>query len=93
VPGKGRQPEISSFRLHLAAEGMAAKAVRTYTETVQWFATAHLLAQVSCTRWEEVGKHDVQRSTAWKATSSSCVTASCGYGTPWHRVARSWTTP
>ena len=26
------QPEISSFRLHLAAEGKAAKTVRTYTE-------------------------------------------------------------
>jgi integrase len=34
------QPEISSFRLHLAAEGKAAKTVRTYTEAVQWFAAA-----------------------------------------------------
>ena len=32
------QPEISSFRLHLAAEGKAAKTVRTYTEAVAWFA-------------------------------------------------------
>jgi len=31
-------PEIGSFRLHLAAEGKAAKTVRTYTEAVQWFA-------------------------------------------------------
>jgi hypothetical protein len=29
------QPEISSFRLHLAAEGKAAKTVLTYTEAVQ----------------------------------------------------------
>lgn len=29
------QPEISSFRLHLAAEGKAAKTVGTYTEAVQ----------------------------------------------------------
>ena len=36
------QPEISSFRLHLAAEGKAAKTVRTYTEAVQWFAAARL---------------------------------------------------
>jgi integrase/recombinase XerD len=36
------QPEIGSFRLHLAAEGKAAKTVRTYTEAVQWFAAAHL---------------------------------------------------
>jgi hypothetical protein len=33
------QPEIGSFRLHLAAEGKAATTVRTYTEAVQWFAT------------------------------------------------------
>jgi hypothetical protein len=32
------QPGISSFRLHLAAEGKAAKTVWTYTEAVQWFA-------------------------------------------------------
>jgi hypothetical protein len=37
------QPEISSFRLHLAAEGKAEKTVRTYTEAVQWFAGEHLL--------------------------------------------------
>src|ERR1035437_7985603 len=30
----GFQPEISSFQLHLAAEGKAAKTVRTYTEAV-----------------------------------------------------------
>jgi hypothetical protein len=34
------QPEISSFRLHLAAEGKAAKTIRTYSEAVQWFAAA-----------------------------------------------------
>jgi hypothetical protein len=34
----GLQPEISSFRLHLAAEGKASKTVRTYTEAVQWLA-------------------------------------------------------
>jgi len=54
------QPEISSFRLHLAAEGKAAKTVRTYTEAVQWFAAARLLRETSRTRWEEVGKQDVQ---------------------------------
>jgi len=36
-------PEIGSFRLRLAAEGKAAKTVRTYTEAVQWFAAAHLI--------------------------------------------------
>jgi hypothetical protein len=34
----GFQPEISSFRLHLAFEGKAGETVRTYTEAVQWFA-------------------------------------------------------
>ena len=37
------QPEISSFRLALAAEARAAKPVRNYTEVVQWFAAAHLI--------------------------------------------------
>ena len=36
------QPEIGSFRLHLAAEGKAAKTIRNYVEAVQWFAAAHL---------------------------------------------------
>ncbi len=39
------QAEICSFRLHLAAEGKAAKTIRTYTEAVQWFAAAHLLGE------------------------------------------------
>ena len=55
------QAGISSFRLHLAAEGKSAKTVRTYTEAVQWFAAAHLLAQTSRTGWEEVDRQDVQR--------------------------------
>src|ERR1039457_5436144 len=55
------QPEIGSFRLHLAAEGKAAKTVRTYTEAVQWFAAAHLIPRTSCARWEQVSGHDVQR--------------------------------
>ena len=45
----------------LAAEGKAAKTVRTYTEAVQWFAAAHLTPRTSCTRWEQVSGHDVQR--------------------------------
>ena len=40
-------PEIGSFRLHLAAEGKAAKTVRTYTEAVAWFAAAHLIPRTS----------------------------------------------
>ena len=37
------QPEICSFRLHLAAEGKAVKTVWTYTDAVAWFAAAHLV--------------------------------------------------
>ena len=54
-------PEIGSFRLHLAAEGKAAKTVRTYTEAVAWFAAAHLIPRTSHTRWDQVSGHDVQR--------------------------------
>jgi site-specific recombinase XerD len=54
-------PEIGSFRLHLAAEGKAAKTVRTYTEAVAWFAAAHLVPRTGCTSWEQVSGHDVQR--------------------------------
>ena len=54
-------PEIGSFRLHLAAEGKAAKTVRTYTEAVAWFAAAHLIPRTSYARWEQVSGHDVQR--------------------------------
>ena len=59
------QPEIGSFRLHLAAEGKAAKTVRIYTEAVQWFAAAHLIPHTSRTRWEEVDRQDVQRWMVW----------------------------
>jgi site-specific recombinase XerD len=53
--------EIGSFRLHLAAEGKAPKTVRTYTEAVAWFAAADLIPRTSCTRWDQVSGHDVQR--------------------------------
>jgi integrase/recombinase XerD len=59
------QPEISSFRLALAAEGKAAKTVRNYTEAVQWFAAAHLIPQTFCTRWEQVSGQDVQWWVVW----------------------------
>ena len=54
-------PEIGSFRLHLAAEGKAAKTTRTYTEAVAWFAAAHLIPRTSRAGWEQVSGHDVQR--------------------------------
>ena len=72
----GLQPEISSFRLHLAAEGKAAATVRTYTEAVQWFAAARLLAGTRCSRWEEAGRQDVQEWIVWLLGRYSAAYAS-----------------
>ena len=72
----GFQPEISSFRLHLAAEGKAARTVRTYTEAVRWFAAAHLRGKVGRTHWEEVSKHDVQQWMVWLLGRYSAAYAS-----------------
>jgi integrase/recombinase XerD len=58
------QAEISSFRLRLAAEGKAAKTIRTYTEAVQWFAAASLLP-AGRTAWKQVDGRDVQQWMAW----------------------------
>jgi hypothetical protein len=44
--------DISSFRLHLAAEGKSPKTIKVYTEAVRYFAAAHLLTQTGKTRWE-----------------------------------------
>ena len=71
----GFQPEISSFRLHLAAEGKAARTVRTYVEAVAWFA-AHLLGEVGRTGWEQAGKHDVQQRVVWLLERYSAAYAS-----------------
>jgi len=35
--------DIASFRLHLAAEGKAARTVQGYTGAVRWFAVGYLL--------------------------------------------------
>jgi len=56
--------EISSFRLRLAAEGKAAKTIRTYAEAVQWFA-AYLLEQAGRASWEQVDCQDIQLWMAW----------------------------
>jgi integrase len=55
------QPEVSSFRLHLAAEGKAAKTIRTYIEAVQWFAAAHLVPEAGRDTWADVDSQDVQQ--------------------------------
>jgi len=70
------RPEISSFRLHLAAEGKAAGTVRTYTEAVQWFAADRLRREPGRTSWAEVRKHDVQEWIAWLLGRYSAAYAS-----------------
>jgi site-specific recombinase XerD len=57
------EAEVDSFRLHLAAEGKAGRTLHTYTEAVRWFAAAHLLRETDKTRWEQVGRQDLQRWT------------------------------
>jgi hypothetical protein len=51
--------------LRLAAEGKAAKTIRTYTEAVQWFAAADLPRRVGRDGWEQVTSRDIQRWMAW----------------------------
>ena len=77
LDARGFQPEISSFRLHLAAEGKAATTVRTYTEAVQWFA-ATCLAREAGRRpvWEDVKRQDVQGWIAWLLGRHSAAYAS-----------------
>jgi len=67
LPGQPRQPdagplgpEIGSFRLHLAAEGKAARTVQGYTSAVRWFAAGYLLGQAGKTSWEQVEALDIQ---------------------------------
>src|SRR5207247_6612932 len=71
------QAEISSFALRLAAEGKAAKTIRTYTEAVQWFAAARL--QAGRGSWEQVSSCDIQRWMAWLLDSYSPAYASNHY--------------
>ena len=53
--------DIGSFRLHLAAEGKAARTVQGYTSAVRWFAAGYLPGQPGKTSWEQVDAQDIQR--------------------------------
>ena len=53
--------DIGSFRLHLAAEGKAARTVQGYTSAVRWFAAGYLLGQAGKTSWEQVDARDIQQ--------------------------------
>jgi len=56
---------ITSFRLHLAAEGKSPSTIQTYVEATQWFAGAHLLANTERRDWESVTPDDVRAWLAW----------------------------
>jgi hypothetical protein len=58
------EPDITSFRLHLAAEGKAARTVQGYTSAVRWFAAGYLLSQTGKTSWDQVDARDIQQWTA-----------------------------
>ena len=73
------QAEITSFALRLAAEGKAAKTIRTYTEAVRWFAATCLPGQASRASWEQVSSQDIQRWMAWLLDRYSTAYASNQY--------------
>ena len=76
------QAEISSFALRLAAEGKAAKTIRTYTEAIRWFAATGLsghASRVSWASWEQVSSQDIQRWMAWLLDRYSTAYASNQY--------------
>jgi site-specific recombinase XerD len=73
------QAEISSFALRLAAEGKAAKTIRTYTEAVRWFAATGLPGQAGRPSWEQVSSQDVQRWMIWLLARYSTAYASNQY--------------
>src|SRR5579859_4177163 len=73
------QAEISSFALRLAAEGKAAKTIRTYTEAVRWFAATSLPGHASRVSWEQVSSRDIQQWMTWLLDRYSSAYASNQY--------------
>jgi site-specific recombinase XerD len=73
------QVEINSFALRLAAEGKAAKTIRTYTEAVQWFAATDLPGQIRHASWEQVTSREIQQWMAWLLDRYSTAYASNQY--------------
>ncbi len=70
------ETEVNSFGLHLAAEGKAGRTLHAYTGAVRWFAAGHLLRETDKTRWEQVGRQDLQRWTVWLLGEYSTAYAS-----------------
>jgi site-specific recombinase XerD len=67
--------------MRLAAEGKAAKTIRTYTEAVRWFAATCLPGHASRANWEQVDSQDIQRWMAWLLDRYSSAYASNQYRT------------
>ena len=72
-------PEIGSFRLHLAAEGKAPRTIRSYTEAAAWFAAARLIGEAGKSRWEQADRQDVEEWMAWLLDRYSDAYASNQY--------------
>jgi hypothetical protein len=53
--------DVTSFRLHLAADNKADGTIRIYTEAPLWFAATHVLREADKTSWKQVNTQDVQR--------------------------------
>jgi site-specific recombinase XerD len=77
------QPVITSFRLHLRAEGKAPKTVETYTRAAQWFAGAHLLEHTTHKQWSDVTDDDIK---AWMAHLLEEAGASDSYANNQYRA-------
>ena len=68
--------DIGSFRLHLAAEGKAARTVQGYTGAVRWFAAAWLLGPAGKTSWDQVDARDIQQWVVYLLDQYSSAYAS-----------------
>jgi site-specific recombinase XerD len=73
------QAEINSFALRLAAEGKAAKTIRTCTEAVQWFAATGASGWPGRGSWEQVTSREIQQWMVWLLDRYSTAYASNQY--------------
>jgi hypothetical protein len=86
------EPEIGSFRLHLAAEGKATRTIRSYTEAAAWFAATRLIGEAGKSRWEQADRRDVEEWMAWLLDHYSDAYASNQYREQarWGALHREW---
>ena len=87
--------DLASFRLHLAAEGKAARTVQGYTSAVRWFAASYLLGQAGKTSWEQADTHDIQQWMVHLLDRYSNAYASIQFRAlrqffKWHHFSHTW---